>query len=222
MLSKKQLAIILSHLKENPNPKPELEQYTIPGELAAEIINIAYLSGDIENKTILDLGCGSGRLTIGPALMGAKKAIGIDIDKNVLEVARENIKLTEKLTNEVIKNKIKFIHQDVSEVKQKVDTVIQNPPFGIQKKHADRIFLKKALECGNKVYSLHRSYEKSRKFLTKFIEQNEGKVEKIIKFKFRIPHMFRFHEKPAVEYDVDLFVIKKSPKTFKNLYFKII
>ena len=209
MLTKKQLAIVLSQLKENPEPKPSLEQYEIPGELAAGIINIAYLSGDIENKTVLDLGCGSGRLTIGSVLMGAKKAIGIDIDNNVLETARENVELAEKLTNQEIKHRVKFKKQDISEVKQRVDTVIQNPPFGIQKKHSDRMFLKKALECGNKIYSLHRSYEKSRKFLTKFIEQNEGKVEKIIRFKFRIPHMFRFHEKPAVEYDVDLFVIKK-------------
>ena len=209
ILYKKQLAIVLSKLKQIPSPKPDLEQYTIPGELAAEIINIAYLSGDTENKIILDLGCGSGRLSIGSVLMGARKIIGIDIDKAVLEVARENVKLAEKLTNQRIRDKVKFIKQDISEVEQEVDTVIQNPPFGIQKKHADRIFLKKALESGNKTYSVHRSYEKTRKFLKKFIEQNNGKVQKIIRFKFRIPHMFRFHKKPAVEYDVDLFVIKK-------------
>ena len=184
-MNKKQLSIVLSQLKSNSNPKPGLEQYTIPGNLASEIINLAYLSGDIENKSILDLGCGSGRLLIGSVLMGARTGIGIDIDKESLKTTKENVKLTEKLTSQKIENKIKFINQNISKVKQKVDTVIQNPPFGIQKEHSDRIFIEKALESGNKIYSLHRSYFKSRKFLKVFIEQKEGKTEKIIKFKFR-------------------------------------
>ena len=209
MLKKKQLSIILSKLKEIPKPKPSLEQYTIPSELASEIINLAYLSGDIENKRVLDLGCGSGRLTIGCSLMGAREVIGIDIDPYAIKVAMENVELAEKLTNQKLEDRIRFFHQDVSKVKERVDTVIQNPPFGIQRRHADRTFLKKALECGNKIYSLHRSYEKSRKFLTGFITANGGRVERIIRFKFKIPHMFRFHEKPSVEYDVDLFIISK-------------
>ncbi len=209
MLSKKQLEIILSKLEENRNPKAELEQYTIPGGLAAEIINIAYLSGDIHDKKILDLGCGTGRLTIGSILMGSKKAIGIDVDEKVLGIAKENIKISEKLIKGRISNRINFIKKDISDWKEKVDTVVQNPPFGIQTPHTDREFLKKALECGNKIYSLHRSYEKTREFLKKFIKENKGNVEKIIRFKFRIPYMFNFYKKPSVEYDVDLFVIKK-------------
>jgi len=208
-MNKKQLAIILSKLKENKNPKSELEQYTIPGEMAAQIINIAYLSGDIKDKRVLDLGCGSGRLTIGVALMRAKEVIGIDIDNDVLKIANENVRMAEGLSNQKIQDKIRFINSNVSDWKEKVDTIIQNPPFGIQKLHADRLFLKKAIECSNKVYSLHRSYKKSRYFLKKFVQENKGKVERIIKFKFRIPYMFKFHEKPYVEYDVDLMVISK-------------
>jgi len=210
MLSKKQLAIILSQLKSNPKPDSSLEQYEIPGELAAEIINLASVSGDIKDKTIVDLGCGSGRLTIGPVLMDAKKVIGVDIDKNVLEVAKENVKITEEISGQKIKDKINFIHSNIKDFKGRVDTVIQNPPFGIQKEHADRIFLKKALECGNVIYSLHRSYSKSRVFLTKYIEKYEGKVENIIKYNFRLPHTFKFHKKLAVIFDVDLYVIRKN------------
>jgi len=208
-MDKKQLEIVLSQLKENPKPKVELEQYTIPGELAAQIINIARVSGDIKDKIILDLGCGTGRLTIGSVLMGAKKATGVDLDKKVINVARKNVKIVEEMTNKKIHDKIKFVCQDVLNLKQKANTVIQNPPFGIQKLHADRIFLKKALECGEKIYSLHRHYEKSREFLTKLIEKNGGKVETIIKFKFRIPYMFKFHKKPYVKYEVDLFIISR-------------
>jgi len=210
MLSKKQLAIILSQLKSNPKPDSSLEQYEIPGELAAEIINLASVSGDIKDKTILDLGCGSGRLTIGPAFMNAKKVIGLDIDKNVLEVAKENVEIVEKISRQEIKNKIEFIHSDIEDWKGQVNTVIQNPPFGIQKEHADRIFLEKALESGNAIYSLHRSYSKSRVFLTKYIENHGGKVENIVKHDFRLPHTFKFHKKRAVTFDVDLYIIRKN------------
>jgi putative methylase len=208
-MDKKQVEIVLSQLKENPDPRVELEQYTIPGELAAQIINIAYMLGDIKDKIILDLGCGTGRLAIGSILMGAKKVVGVDSDEKVLNIAKENIKTGEKMTKMKIHKKVEFFCKDVSNIKERVDTVVQNPPFGIQKLHADRIFVKKALECGKRIYSLHRHYEKSREFLTKFIEKNGGKVEKIIKFKFRIPYMFKFHKKPYVRYEVDLFIISK-------------
>lgn len=196
-------------MKSIPNPKVELEQYEIPGELAAQILNIAYLSGDLKNKIIVDFGCGSGKLAIGSLLMGAKKVIGIDKDENVLKITEDNIKIAEDLTKQKIHNKINLICEDISNWKEEVDTVIQNPPFGIQSLHADRLFVKKALECGKKIYSLHRHYEKSRDFLKKLIEQNDGKVEKIIKFKYRIPYMFKFHKKPYVIYDVDLFIISR-------------
>lgn len=209
MLSKKQLAIILSQLKTNPHPKPDLEQYEIPGELAAEIINYACLSDDVEGKIILDLGCGSGRLAIGCSLMGAKKVVGVDVDEKVLKIFQENVKKAGELVGKNISN-IKWKNADIEDFRKRVDTVIQNPPFGIQKEHADRIFIKKALECGNKVYSLHRSYHKSREFISKYVENFGGKVENIIQYKFRLPHTFKFHEKPAVNFDVDLFVIRRS------------
>ena len=41
----------------------------------------------------------------------------------------------------------------------KFDTVLQNPPFGVQTREADRAFLVKALEVSNSVYSLHNHPE---------------------------------------------------------------
>ena len=210
MLTKRRLQIILQKLKEMEVPKPELEQYTIPGNLAAEIINLAYVSGDLKGKTVLDLGCGTGRLSIGAALFGARKVIGIDVDEKALEIAEENLKLAEGLSGKRIKEKIRFLKKDVNDWKGKVDTVIQNPPFGIQRLHADRIFLIKAIESGKRIYSLHRSFKESRKFIRRLVEKEGGKIERIIKLKFRIPRMFQFHKKPSVEFDVDLFIISKN------------
>lgn len=208
-MDKKHLEIILSKLKPIQNPKPTLEQYTIPGDLAADILHFAYLSGDIEGKVVFDFGCGTGRLAISALLLGAKEIVGIDNDYKVLETAEEN--LHSIISGEMaVKGSIKFIQSDIQNFSGKCDTVIQNPPFGIQKEHADRVFLEKALECGKRIYSLHKDgYEKTREFITKLVESKGGKVEKIIPYTFPIPHLFKFHDKPVKEISVDLYVIKK-------------
>lgn len=209
MHSKKQLEITLSKLKPIDNPKPSLEQYTIPEELAGDILHLAYMSGDIEGKVVYDLGCGSGRLAIGALLLGAKEVVAVDIDDKALDVAEKNMEFI--ILNQIaVRGSIKFVKSDLKKFSGKCDTVIQNPPFGIQTEHADRLFLEKALECGNKIYSLHKDgYEKTVQFITKFVQDHGGNVKQIIPYKFHIPHMFKFHDKPKKEIEVDLYVIKR-------------
>jgi putative methylase len=214
MISKKQLEIALSKLRVPEKPSAELEQYPIPSEMAADILNAVLLSGDIEGLVVLDLGCGSGRLAIGSAMLGAAKVVGVDIDKSSVDLAIENAKAAG------VEEKIEFVNKDISDFSGECDTVIMNPPFGMRGgRHADRTFLAKALSCvvpGGRVYSLHRGgYEgeggnkESRAFLTRFAEENGGKVLLVKEFKFDIPNMFKFHKKPKVSYDVDLFVIER-------------
>ena len=45
-----------------------------------------------ENSTVLDIGCGSGILSIAALLLGAKSAFGVDIDKLAVKTAIENAK----------------------------------------------------------------------------------------------------------------------------------
>lgn len=45
---------------------------------------------EIENKSVLDLGCGFGNNCMDFVNMGAENVIGIDISKNMLSVAKEN------------------------------------------------------------------------------------------------------------------------------------
>jgi ribosomal protein L11 methyltransferase len=47
----------------------------------------------MENETVLDIGCGSGILSLAALLMGATSAYGIDIDEGALNHARENARL---------------------------------------------------------------------------------------------------------------------------------
>ena len=52
------------------------------------------LEGTIGN-VVIDIGCGSGILSIVSAKLGASKVIGIDIDSAAVKVATENVKLNQ-------------------------------------------------------------------------------------------------------------------------------
>ena len=46
-----------------------------------------------QDSTVLDIGCGSGILSVAALLLGAKSAVGVDIDKLAVKTARENGRL---------------------------------------------------------------------------------------------------------------------------------
>ena len=73
LIRKLDLELFLGSLEVMPNPKWELEQYTTPEQIAANMLYIAaYTHGDIVGKRVLDLGCGTGRLGLGAAFLGAE------------------------------------------------------------------------------------------------------------------------------------------------------
>ncbi len=47
------------------------------------------------DSTVLDIGCGSGILSIAGVLLGASKAVGVDIDAQSVKVARENAQIND-------------------------------------------------------------------------------------------------------------------------------
>lgn len=53
----------------------------------------ALTKADLAGKTLLDVGCGSGILSIGGVLLGAESAFGCDIDQLAVEVAKRNAAL---------------------------------------------------------------------------------------------------------------------------------
>src|SRR3989344_8274142 len=134
-MNKKQLEISLSKLDSLCNKNIKLEQYQLEGNLAAEFLLFAL--EDIKGKVVADFGCGNGILGIGCLLLGAKKVYFVDLDKNSIEITKKN---SEDFTN------IKFYNCDVEEFNKKVDTVVMNPPFGVQERKADKKFLEKAFE----------------------------------------------------------------------------
>ena len=223
IVRKLDLEMLLSQIAPHPSPKPSLEQYTIPADIAAIMLYIAaYTHGSIVGKTVLDLGCGTGRLALGAAFLGAKQVVGIDIDKDAVKVAFENSVRTN------LKEKVQWITGDIGAIRGNFDVVLQNPPFGVQRRKADRKFLEKALESGRIVYSLHKCPDEDKAFikklkasktsvasvapspfLEKFIERHGGKTKAVYAVIMTIPHMFNFHTKRKHEFVVNLFVIER-------------
>jgi len=194
---------VLALVEPHPSPKAHLEQYTIPVDVAAEMLFIAaYMNSDIIGKTVADLGCGTGRLAIGAAVLGAKEAVGVDLDRTTVELAKRSAEKTD------VAEKTSWVAADIDALRGTFDTVLQNPPFGVQRRRADRKFLLKSLELASIVYSLHKSGESNREFIKKFIEGQKGKVTGIFPMKLVIPRMFGFHTKTKYEVDVDLYRIE--------------
>ena len=86
---KKHLEMRLQNIPSHPKPKVNLEQYTTPSIIASDLIWNAFSFGDIDSKNVFDLGCGTGIFAIASALMGANFAVGVDIDEDSINLARE-------------------------------------------------------------------------------------------------------------------------------------
>jgi putative methylase len=225
LVRKRNLEIALSKVEAHPTPKAYLEQYTIPASIAAEILYIAaYVNGDIIQKRIVDLGCGTGKLAIGTALLGAKEVVGVDIDKTAVKLAWKNA------TKLGVKDKTQWLIADIDAIHGAFDTVLQNPPFGVRKRKADRKFLQKSLEIAYRVYSLHKgksSKELVRRleghrtqvvrvhpsaFLENFIDKHGGKIRAVYVMVMTIPYMFKFHRKRKHQFLVYLYIIETKCK----------
>ena len=200
MNSKKELEVILSKLKQIDLPKVELEQYFTPSNIAAEVLWLAFMNGDIRDKIVADLGCGNGILGIGAALLGAKRIIFLDADHSSIMAAKHNFK------NFKLKNAL-FLNKDITHFNNKVDTVIQNPPFGVQNEHADRIFLIKAMKLSDIVYSFHKL--ESRKFIEALARDYDFRLNSLLKFKFEIKKTQKFHTKKVYSVNVGCFILRK-------------
>lgn len=230
LIRKLDLELFLDSLETMPNPKAELEQYTTSPSIAATTLYLAaYTYGDIIGKRVLDLGCGTGRLGLGAVFLGAAQVVGVDVDPQAIVVARRN---AEKAG---LAQRVEFLNMDVSAFEGCFDTVLQNPPFGVQHRAADRAFLVKALEVADAVYSLHSHPQVDQRlikmlkasggmvqvqpnaFLERFIAKHGGAVMAVYAMLMTIPRMFDFHRKLKHDFVIDLYILKKQLKSaFSN------
>jgi putative methylase len=212
-INKSGLGIFLSNLEGFEDPKVMAEQYTVEPEIAANALWSALYSGKVRDMTIADLGCGTGFLGIGALILGASKVYFVDNDENVLKIAKNNLKYTndciksECSCEDEIIDKAVFLCQNIEDFDKKVDTVVMNPPFGVKVRHADRIFLKKAFEMANSVYSFHKS--ESEAFIQAFSGDSGFKVREKIDFSWPLKKTMKFHRSQIRRIPVSCFIMNK-------------
>ena len=195
---KKHLEMAIQNVPSHPNPKVDLEQYSTPAIIASDLLWNAYSLDDIVDKKVMDLGCGTGIFAIASMLLGATSAVGVDIDKESIDLANSYC------------GDVEFICGDVYDLENDfdVDTIFQNPPFGSQKNAkmgSDLKFINKAIELSPKVlYSFHMA--STEEFLISYFEKNDLEITHIFRYNFPIPKIYEFHTKESA--NVEIIVIR--------------
>ncbi|MFB6194251.1 MAG: METTL5 family protein [Halobaculum sp.] len=172
------------------DPSLALEQYPTPPDVAAQLLHLAAMRGDLAG-TVVDLGTGTGRLALAAACHEPRFVVALDVDGGALRVARENEARVEPPT------RVDWVCGDVTRlpatrrslssggggegdagrVSGEADvTVVANPPFGAQdgREGADRAFLAAAAETADVSYTLHNAG--SRSFVESFAADEGGRV----------------------------------------------
>ena len=205
MVSKKDLAIVLSLLERFSAPKINLEQYATDGEIAATILWDAFMQGNIKNKVVADLGCGTGVLGIGCLLLGAKKVYFVDCDEISIALLHKNLKMA--YDSYEIPGTYEIEYRNVDGFFQEVDIVVQNPPFGTQEKHADKMFLEKAFSIAKVVYSFHKTATKS--FVSAIALDYGFRIKQTADFSFPLKKTMQQHTKKVEMIEVSCFWMER-------------
>jgi putative methylase len=198
LLRRSELVRALDHLLSFPSPDPAFEQVITPPEAAAEMLYEAAARGDLEGRTVLDLGSGTGRLAIGAALLGARKVVGVERDPAASRIATENADRA-GVTCE-------WVNGPVADYDRTAQTVLMNPPFGAQQKHADAPFWNRAFALAERaIYAF--SLAESRTFIARQAVARGARIEATRPVRWELPATFPHHRKPRVPLSVDLWVL---------------
>lgn len=182
-------------------PRPDLEQVVTPAEAAATLLETAERIDGLSGRSVLDLGSGTGRLAIGAAALGARPVRGIEVDPEAAKVAREAARaLGVRIDLEV---------GSVATAKRSAELVVMNPPFGAQRRHADRPFWAAAFALARRsVYAF--ALRESRTFIGRRAVARGVDVLEVVPVAWSLGRTFPHHDRPRVALSVDLWALSTS------------
>ncbi|NIB99294.1 METTL5 family protein [Halobacterium sp. R2-5] len=185
------------------DPSAALEQYPTPADLAAHLLHLADLHGDLAGRTVADLGTGTGILALGAATREPARVLAVERDREALAVAREN----EARVDPGVA--VDWLLGDATRPPlASVDTVVMNPPFGAQRgsEHADRAFLAATADVASVSYSIHNAGSQS--FVESFAADGGGEVTHAFAAELDVARQFDFHTSERERLDVEAFRIE--------------
>ena len=200
-LTKKGLEKIVEGIPPPSKPKIRYEQHTTPSWIAADFIWKLYFSGKVLNKTVIDMGAGTGRLSIPLILLGAREAVALDVDEDVVMELMSNAKVFN------IMDKIHIVLCDATYSplrKTGSSIIIMNPPFGTVIKGLDTKFLLEAMRLSDEIYSFHLSSEKTRKYLSMKAGEKGYNLRVINTYYMELKQIFEYHVSRLRRVRVDL------------------
>lgn len=193
----------LSSVTGFEDPSVQLEQYPTPAGIAAHLVHLAAVQGDL-HRTVVDLGTGTGMLALGGALCDAPRVIGIDRDRRALANAQENTQRVSPPTRP------EWLCADARDPPLDTEntTVVMNPPFGAQRgnEHADRTFLGATADIARVSYSIHNAG--SRSFVEAFAGDHNGAVTHAFAVELELPRQFDFHTDERRTIDAEAYRIE--------------
>jgi len=207
------LISLLQQTEGFSNPNIKLEQYCIDAESAVDIVFFAGIEfNDVKNRLILDLGAGTGRLSIACAYLQANNVLSIDIDFSALKILKRNI------SKYGLDSIISPICSDINhlELFRNVNlegfhiTTIMNPPFGVQKKTADRSFLANAFKISHVVYSIHLANPNVHQFISTYIKKYNWAIDYVFPYHLKLSKTYKFHKQKTKSISVNVYRFKRK------------
>ncbi|MGI0052651.1 MAG: METTL5 family protein [Thermoplasmata archaeon] len=198
MMRRSSLVRILAGLEPLVDPDPAREQVSTPPEAAAELLALAVARDDLVGRIVADLGCGTGTLALGAALCGAREVTGIDADGRALAVARRN---AERLHLDFAP-----ASGEVESFGGRADTVVMNPPFGAQRRGADRPFWATADRVARgSIYGF--ALADSRSFIARWAVGRFRPITETRPIRWALPAIFPHHRRKSARLAVDLWAL---------------
>ncbi|HTS33998.1 MAG TPA: 50S ribosomal protein L11 methyltransferase [Thermoplasmata archaeon] len=201
-MRRSELVRALARIPSPARPRADLEQVVTPPERAADLLEAAIADGGLDGRSVVDLGSGTGRLAIGAALLGARPVVGAEADPDLVERARA--------AAEAAGVRVDFRALDVGEFSGPADVVVMNPPFGAQRRGADRPFWDAAFATArDRIFAF--SLSESRTFIARRAVARSAHVVATRPVPWELPRTFAHHSQRRVALSVDLWDIHCGP-----------
>ena len=194
---------VLARVPTPERPRAELEQVVTPPDAAAKLLLTALARDDLAGRSVVDLGAGTGRLAIGAATLGARTVRGVEEDAALVAVARAAAAEAGVA--------VSIDRGDVRSWTTRADTVVMNPPFGAQRRHADRPFWGTALSIADRaVYAF--ALRDARPYVLARAAEHGAIIESLEPVGWSLPRTFPHHTHDRRSLDVDLWVLRIRPR----------